>query len=75
MFQLDYIVRVLKQIFTIDKNEKNWVEELFAATECASRDPFLSCVSKTMLDKPIQGTFYAQEHQKVQSKEIRPKRF
>lgn len=48
--------------------ETNWSEELFIVSECIRRNPAVYRI-KDLLDEPIQGTFYAQELQKVSAKE------
>lgn len=70
MFQSGHIVRVLKQNLTFETGcEKNRTEELFLVTECVPRDPPVYRI-KDLMDKPIKGTFYPQEPQRVQLKEI-----
>ena len=68
IFNVGDTVRVSKQKLTFEKGyETNWTEELFVVTECVRRDPPEYRI-KDLLDEPIQGTFYAQELQKVEPK-------
>ena len=68
MFNVGDTVRVSKHKLTFEKGyETNWTEELFIVTECIPRDPPVYRI-KDLLNEPIQGTFYAQELQRVQPK-------
>ncbi|GFX55678.1 putative uncharacterized transposon-derived protein F54H12.3 [Trichonephila clavipes] len=72
VFSVGDIVRVLKHKLLFEKGyETNWTEELFVVTECVSRHPPVYRI-KDLLEEPIQGTFYAQELQKVRQKETFP---
>jgi hypothetical protein len=68
-FQVGDVVRVSKHKLMFEKGyETNWSEELFIVTECIRRIPPVYRI-KDLLDENIQGTFYAQELQKVSVKE------
>lgn len=68
-FSIGDTVRVSKHKLTFEKGyETNWSEELFTVIECVKRDPPVYRI-QDLLSEPIQGTFYAQELQKVQTKE------
>ncbi len=72
IFNDDDIVRISKKKLTFEKGyETNWTEELFIITECVKRQPAVYRV-KDLLGEVIQGTFYAQELQKVSMKEEFP---
>ncbi|GFY07342.1 uncharacterized protein TNCV_5085271 [Trichonephila clavipes] len=72
VFSVGDIVRVSKHKLLFEKGyETNWTEELFVVTECVSRHPPVYRI-KDLLEEPIQGTFYAQELQKVRQKETFP---
>ncbi|GBO09823.1 Putative uncharacterized transposon-derived protein F54H12.3 [Araneus ventricosus] len=59
-------VRISKAKLTFEKGyETNWTEELFTVSECVKRNPLVYRV-KDLLGEDIQGTFYAQELQKVE---------
>lgn len=59
------IVRVSKYKMVFEKGyETNWTEELFIVTECISRHPPVYRI-KDLLNEPIEGTFYAEELQRV----------
>ena len=69
LFNTGDYVRVSKHKMTFEKGyETNWSEELFIVMECVARDPPVYRI-KDLLDEPIQGTFYAEELQRVQPKE------
>lgn len=69
LFKVGDTVRVSKQKLTFEKGyESNWTEEIYIVTECVQRIPVVYRI-KDLLDEPIQGTFYAQELQKVRLKE------
>lgn len=69
VFQVGDTVRISKHKLTFEKGyETNWTEELFVVTECIQRVPPVYRI-KDLLDESIQGTFYAQELQKVQMKD------
>lgn len=68
VFQAGDTVRVSKHKLQFEKGyETNWSEELFVITECIQRHPPVYRI-KDLLGEPIQGTFYAQELQKVKPK-------
>jgi hypothetical protein len=68
-FQIGDVVRVSKHKLMFEKGyETNWSEELFVVTECVPRNPPVYRI-KDLLEEDIQGTFYAQELQKVSAKE------
>ncbi|GBM14161.1 hypothetical protein AVEN_60986-1 [Araneus ventricosus] len=59
-------VRISKAKLTFEKGyETNWTQELFTVSECVKRNPLVYRV-KDLLGEDIQGTFYAQELQKVE---------
>lgn len=69
LFQTGDTVRVSKHKLTFEKGyETNWSDEIFIVTECVRRNPSVYRI-KDLLDEPIQGTFYPQELQKVDTKE------
>lgn len=69
VFKVGDTVRVSKHKLTFEKGyEANWSEELFVITECVRRNPPVYRI-KDLMDEPIQGTFYAQELQKVSPRE------
>lgn len=69
VFSVGDTVRISKRKLTFEKGyETNWSEELFIVTECVPRDPPVYRV-KDLMDEAIQGTFYAQELQKVDPKD------
>lgn len=62
-------VRISKHKLIFEKGyETNWSEEIFIITECVQRVPKVYRI-KDLLGEPIEGTFYAQELQKVQLKD------
>ena len=69
IFNIGDFVRVSKHKMTFEKGyETNWTEELFKVTECIPRNPPVYRI-KDLLDEPIQGTFYAEELQRVRPKQ------
>lgn len=68
-FNVGDTVRVSKHKMLFEKGyETNWTQELFTVTECVRREPPVYRISD-LLGEAIQGTFYAQELQKVRPKE------
>ncbi|KMQ82331.1 hypothetical protein RF55_23325 [Lasius niger] len=69
VFQVGDTVRVSKHKLTFEKGyETNWSEELFVVTECVPRHPPVYRI-KDLMNEPIEGTFYAQELQRVAPKD------
>lgn len=67
------VVRVSKAKLTFEKGyESNWTEEIFVVTKCEQRLQLPVYRIKDLLGEPIQGTFYIEELQKVQPKELFP---
>ncbi|CAL1298498.1 unnamed protein product [Larinioides sclopetarius] len=59
-------VRISKAKLTFEEGyETNWTEELFTVSDCVKRDPLVYRL-KDLLGEDIQGTFSAQELQKVE---------
>ncbi|GBN61180.1 hypothetical protein AVEN_11224-1 [Araneus ventricosus] len=59
-------MRISKAKLTFEKGyETNCTVEQFTVSECVKRDPLVYRV-KDLLGEDIQGTFYAQELQKVE---------